>query len=124
MSAFVVSAAHINYLVSAAVRWTMLDERNADATGTTLLTENVKSVDSRYRLIGQLKTATQPFKYRSAAPQTISPVQVLKGILCLEYQSDEHDGWETSAAKKFLSELKDVAISKLEGYNAVEWSIS
>jgi hypothetical protein len=82
--------------------------------------ENARSVAYRYDEPATLEVVEfTPSRY-----PTIGPVTCLKAIRCLEYQSCEHDGWDTSAAKRFLDELLYVAIRRLPGYeDAPAWCI-
>lgn len=46
------------------------------------------------------------------------------GVACYEYQSCEHDGWETSAAHAFCRALKDHMLAHLPGFEAAPWGWS
>lgn len=133
MSAFVVDKRHIDVLVTAglvfkrdgglywydaAKQTRKLDYTTADAVGTMLLAENVKSVNDRYDDHGEAESYT--FTFVDGTPD---PVVVLKAIACYEYQSCEHDGWKKSDAKAFCDALQDVAINALPGYGAAPWEI-
>lgn len=126
MSAFVVSRKHIDYLVSAARLYRILDrwERGTDADmlADMLALENERSVAYRYRQ----PAPTRPEGY--VAPSVdwtchVDTVWVLKAIACLDYQSCEHPEWETSTARKFLRDLEACAISFLPGYETAPWCI-
>lgn len=127
MSAFIVSNAHINAIVS----WANLNSyglrqtsQELAQTGRMLLAENCKSVAARY---SNMKDAaeTELAAYRFAYdPKPRSAVQIIKACDCLAYQSSEHDGWKDSAAKRFLDEVRERAISKLPGYDGAEWEIA
>ena len=86
-----------------------------------LLRENYVSVNHRY---DENPTAMldEPYAY-SRVHKKIDPVQVLKAIECLEYQSCEHPGWKTSEARTFLKSLEAKAISQLQGYDEADWDI-
>jgi hypothetical protein len=49
------------------------------------------------------------------------PVQVLKFINCINYQSCEYDEWYESDGRAILDCLQARAISKLDGYEDAEW---
>ena len=126
MSAFIVSSDHISALVSWAAAnrvgvhtnpmWFVVD--NKIATCNMLLSENVKSVNWRYRE----NEPVIPVEYTPPANPP-SAVQVIKLCHCLAYQSCEHEAWEISLAKKILDAVIQTAIYKLPGYEAAHWSI-
>jgi hypothetical protein len=63
---------------------------------------------------------TYSFK-RNVTPLT--PVELLKAVDCLEYQSCEHEGWNKSEAKKECERLRAIATRNLPGYNEAPWGI-
>ena len=117
MSAWIVSKAHIDALVTAAFEYG-LPPGDASATGYMLWRENHKSVNTRYNQ----RTRTPAYIFqRRAVPLT--PVEVIKSIHCLDYQSCEHKGWKKSEARKFLQTLESYTVGRLPGYNAAPWGI-
>lgn len=123
MSAFIVSKLHIDFLITAAVGWKALEIEEADKTGAMLWRENYKSVNYRYQERDRCpKYTLTPFDATSPLCKNL-PINVLSCIACLEYQSCEHPGWARSEAKRFLSELRDVAIRQLPGYADAPWGI-
>lgn len=139
MSAFIVSAGHIDYLVSAAiaanipyggVRWedARIELGNADAVGAALWRENVASVAYRYAdsahagLPGPIG-GDDPDAYTLHQYVTLAPVQVLKAIDCYVYQSCEHPAWSDSEARRFCDALRRGVIGRLPGYDDAEWEI-
>jgi hypothetical protein len=141
MSAWIVSKKHIDYMVTAAL--TCERKRgygpdyggqrvhlgNADEVGAGLLAENIESVAYRYDsrdlndLPGPIKqTRPEQYRYRPQPPG-IDVVTAIKAIHCYEYQSCEHPGWDTSAAKAFCEELKGGLICCLPGYEDAPWGI-
>jgi hypothetical protein len=142
MSAFIVSRAHIDALVTAAVfgvaecdlsngfqspyfQGRRLETAKVHALGNCLWHENHVSVWHRYP--GDARHECHyvyPTKNgRFAVPQLLPVVTVLKQIQCYEYQSCEHDGWETSDARKFCLDLTSRLISYLPGYEAAPWGV-
>jgi len=122
MSAFVVSKSHIDALIQAAMilRRDYIDFLKLDETGQMLWDENHKSVNSRYHE----QTAVPVYHFPTFAVRPVlTPVEVLKAIACLEYQSCEHEGWGESQAKKWLAALSEAAISALPGYEAAAWEV-
>ncbi len=134
MSAFEVNRDHIDYLLSAAIAYNIpygtvswKGERvtitNADEVGTALLNMNVASVNERYDE-GEFEGRWSPGEYRFRRWPAVSPVQVLKGIHCYQYQSCEHPGWKESEAYRFCKALERAAIQHLDGYEEADWEIA
>lgn len=151
MSAFVVDKVHIDALVDAAMSrsgrsWPLswywakapmqrfdLDYSNADAVGSMLWAENVRSVQRRYpdtidsgEYPGPADFATVEiltYRFECLAPH-LSPVEALKALACYEYQSCEHDGWADSQARAFCDALRHDLINRLPGYAEAQWSVS
>ncbi len=137
MSAFVVGTAHIAYLVRAAAqlarsggfgwvkdgRLEMLDgydQERLRLLGQTLLDANVKSVSVRY---GE-DLAPQKYDHRAEyGGQPVDLVQMFKAADCLEYQSDQYDGWNESEALCILVSLRRTAIRALPGYDKAAWEV-
>jgi len=139
MSAFVVSDNHIDALVTVAIfgvsgrtatsgMWCgpyVFNNRasvySADRLGAMLLNENVLSVQARYP-----NDSVQVTKYTYPLGNTtpyMSAVAALKLVKCYEYQACEHDGWDTSDAKKFCAALTGALIDALPGYDAAPWAL-
>ncbi len=147
MSAFIVGRNHILYLVSSATspliaefgkfgwhhdkQWHVLrskDPETAAELGNLLWRENIKSISARYprRSSGALPGPSErnfvivpadfptPFK-------VFDPIQVIKSCDCFEYHSSVHPGWNTSAAKEFISALRREAWHAIPGYETAEW---
>lgn len=150
MSAYICDKGHIIYLVAAAMaprlnpwggpfRWShdgkthslaCNDFEAAKEAAMMLLLENIRSVSHRYpndKSSASLPGATQDEPItagdfaRAAFANNPSPVQVLKSIACLEYQSCEHPGWTDSEAHAFLRALERRAINALPGYDEAAW---
>ena len=122
MSAWIVSKAHIDALITSALKVdrfnSLVNYETADKIGAMLWKENHKSVNYRYN---EAKEAPAYRFTRRAQP--LSAVEALKAIDCLEYQSCEHKGWEKSEAKRFLDKLRGLLIHALPGYDAAPWGI-
>lgn len=147
MSAFIVSKNHILFLIAASLtrsindygcswyhdnkRHTLesSDSTRAAEVANMLWRENIKSVSHLYP--GE-SSATLPgpvdksgFTITEADVELcfdrIDPVQVIKSCDCYEYQTCEHDGWESSEACAFITALRRSACSSLPGYDAAEW---
>jgi len=149
MSAYVVTENHIIYVVTSALSrrinrgsygrfsWVrsvekyvthhVLDHFDPVAVAefaTELWRENVKSVNYRYQ------NDPDELEHYTIDPKKLDnmlhaweydPVQVLKSIDCLEYQSCEHPEWETSVSHSFLNRLRREAIAALVGYSDAKW---
>lgn len=143
MSAWVVSHAHIDAILTWAVdkrvyiflasehgRYSQVTERNADEIGRILLTENVRSVEHRYpsdepdNLPGTIGETVKGYSYLRWWPfktRALTPVEVMKAIDCLEYQSNEHDEWEESQAHRICQDIRSAAVSALPGWDKAPW---
>lgn len=103
-------------------------ERAAEV-GMMLLLENIKSVSFRYPRDKSSATLPGPVggeaisrsDFARVAHFSPEPVQVLKSVSCLRYQSCEHPEWETSEAYAFLESLEQSAINALPGYEEAAW---
>ena len=61
-----------------------------------------------------------PFEYPLTG-RLPTPVQAIKLVHCYEYQSCEHDGWETSEAHRFTTALLSSLEHSLPGYDDAPW---
>lgn len=126
MSAFIVSDYHINALVNWArlkgVTYYYAGDRHGIAehpvaTGCVLAMQNTASVNARYN-----DNAESDYTYERFATD-ITPVQVLKAVNCLDYQSCETDDWPTTQAYAICEAIKGEAIRCLHGYNEADWEL-
>lgn len=129
MSAYIVDEHHINALVNfgRSERVTVWDKqrdlmhdfwKDYIMLGQVLVDENYKSVNYRYR------EHTTPYVYvfhYDTKPRT--PVQILKAINCLEYQSCGHPEYYSSLAYDILQNLVHSAIYLLPGYDEAAYEI-
>jgi len=143
MSAFIVSKETIDAICYAAIHYphnglhwkgehgtlkALEHGQRPDAIGEILWHENVVSVRTRYpddaedSLPGPNElTMVDVLTYRFTRPPLPSVVEALKLIDCLEYQSCEHDEWDTSEACHFLGSLRRALIRCLPGYEKAPW---
>ena len=146
MSAFVVNKSHINAIIQAGLsvqykpftwyhedddgdlRHYELTSDNAGEIGQMLLDECVHSVQYRYEdgTIADLPGRTNaewllPFEWKPLVKMP-TPLEAIKLIKCLDYQSCEHPEWETSKAKAFCDGLIDSLITQLQGYDDAPWT--
>ncbi len=138
MSAFVVSTAHIDTIVSAAIDLELFAARTdhgtlervcpetASAFGKMLLAENVRSVVHRYHLTDSAEACdyaelveTYEFRYRPCVPAGAAA----KALDCFEYQSCETDDYEKSLAYAFTCRMAKALNKHLNGYEAALWGI-
>ena len=134
MSAYIVEKRLIGYIVGCD---RYMETRNGFCTpdrtlakqGQALRDENIRSVLHRYP---QTSEQTAPGASDrdsvfceedivSIGEDSFDPVQLLKSIACLEYQSCEHDGWEPCGAKKYLDELRVDAVRMLPKWGEAKW---
>ena len=89
-----------------------------------LMAQNIRSVNWRYRksdhvphdvLVGNVQLDLKAV--------ALSPLEVLKLIDCLDYQSCETDDWEQTISFGLLNRYRAMMIGKLPGYNEAEWAI-
>ncbi len=146
MSAYIVSKAHIDAIVTFAVRGTRrvgTVKRLAEDTGhgefvstsvytpsqigAALWAENHASVDYRYSESTPVPTyAFRPKCHGHAGTKStrlLMPLDIIKLCQSLKYQSCEHPGWEASFASDFLKRVIAAAISALPGYDNAFWGI-
>lgn len=132
MSAFIVSKAHIDYLVTAAIDSQLsvyhmagvdrAGDSNRDEWGRRLLAENYSSVNYRY----DEDEKPEEYKWGRIGPACAvsrEPGKVLKQLDCYEYQACEHPGWESSWAHAFCKALRRECIHHVPGYESAPWGI-
>ena len=132
-SAGLVSKQHIDLLVSARHETSgavsdYIDtwrDKDDNFVGQQLWDENMKSLSERYgadRAPGMFKFPKT--KYRYTKPhEAMDPLAILKQVHCYMYQSNEHDGWESSQAKKYCEELEKELVKRHPAYDAAPWGV-
>jgi hypothetical protein len=134
MSAFIVNKEHIdalvNYMVAHKVSYWTGNDRvnvtrfNAEEVGRILLDENVRSVNHRYRDECSSDEKNESSNYRfTPSSRYFSPVQIIKAVHCLDYQSCETDDWETTLAYKICQAILSAACRNLPGYDQAQWGV-
>jgi hypothetical protein len=126
MSAWIVSKAHIDALVTGLVVLGMrADARPSEAElaklGRELWRENHRSVNARY----SERTRMPRYVYTEHA---VDEVTLLKLVHCYGYQSCEHDGWGTSSPRLMMALLASLleargVTRRSPGYDAAPWGI-
>lgn len=121
MSCFVVSDYHVDALVS----WAEIHNSSglrlfgdAPALAAALAAANRAAYKDRYGEEGDTKPAYIPRDVRR-----MSPVQVLKACNCLDYQCSDWTLWEHSISRRALDIIKDLAVSRLPGYDEADWAL-
>lgn len=128
MSAYIVTDNHIHALINFAIAKRAsfyfhpsredVTTSNAQEIGQTLLDENYRSVNYRYR-----ETEAAP-RYQTNGYRSVpDPVSALKLINCLDYQCCETDDWATTKARAILDGIQAAAIRALPGYDAAPWGL-
>jgi hypothetical protein len=137
MSAYVVSDNHINELMRfidsrfflsmgyiqrlMPETYSLSGEKLYQAIGQELLKENYLSVNRRYKESDKV----HKFDYfPKLGNGNLKPVEILKLVKCLEYQSCEHEEWENSVANKILKTITCNAIERLDGYDEASWGVN
>jgi len=129
MSAFIVSDAHINLLVS----WAEMKDvtayygnpraaysfaKEAGRLAGILHTANVESVNHRYDACAPSDDYQYQFSYK------ITPaIVILKGLDCLEYQCNGLPDWESTLAYTLIQKMRSSAIHYLAGYEEAPWRL-
>jgi len=128
MSAFMCSDEHTSALVNAAVEYGIAGFAPRTPPGdplalerfALLVTENAASLLARYGEKAREMIGPQ----HDYVPGPALPVlHVLKLARSYEYQSCEHDGWDTSRAKRWIDTLIGDLIRCFPGYEDAPWSI-
>jgi hypothetical protein len=132
MSARIVSKAHIDALVTAALELGTKDDQQANDLGKMLWAENAASIHYRYPDTAENDanypgpvgfSKAQVDAYHFERTRHLDPVTVMRAIACYEYQTCEHPGWPASEAHSFCVNLRDDLIGKLPGYRAPNVSL-
>ncbi len=97
MSAYICSDRHIATIVVAYGRL-IGDDFNNQAFANTLLAENIRSVNYRYKE----NTPIEPCDLSDHEADARTPPELVAMCECLDYQSCEHPEWETSNAHQLL----------------------
>ena len=153
MSAYICSPSHIGVLAAYAAvndcaiyEWRMSNNiLTAQNVAKGLALENIRSVAHRYPndedgqrpgpglkdadIIEACQIYAGHFAKRMGgvivmAEDVLEPVQVLKLVSSLDYQSCETDDWEMTLAAQQLRWISGEAISRLPGYEDADWSFT
>ena len=124
MSAWLLSTNHINFLVEGAVRVGIIWGAEATRTGRMLVRANIKSLNARY---GDTRKSLGVGTYCYSQPRnSLTDAELLKAAHCYSYQTCEFDGYERSAAGRFIQKMYD-ALDHVDQqgaeYKAAPWGI-
>ena len=123
MSAWIVSDAHIDALITYAHSGGY-DRVNRPETetelGQILVNENYRSVNARYR-----NEYGEPHRYtfKPYIDKPLKPVVVIKLCNCFDYQACETDDYPKTPAAHIVESIRDRAISNLPGYDDAPWGL-
>lgn len=143
MSAFIVTDAHIDALLTAGLAYTSpgspltwpvpsttppgeerLTDATADRVGAMLLEANERGVNALYNSTAKETPWTEQYRFHRLSGKA-SPLLVLKAISCLEYQSCDAPDWNLSEAFMFCAALRTRAVNRLPGFDdAPGWSLT
>jgi len=153
MSAYIVNPEHIGVLAAYAAvndcaiyEWRMSDNiLTAQNVAKGLALENIRSVAHRYPddedghrpgpclkdadIVEACQIYAGHFAKRLGgvivmAEDVLEPVQVLKLVRSLDYQSCETEDWPMTLAARQLDWIMGEAISRLPGYEDADWSFT
>ena len=135
MSCFVVSNFDIDILVTAYANLNAKGARllNLSRVGRELLLENVASFEACYRVHNRAKGHDMRVEMARALRQArayrfvrrrAKPAAIAKLAQCYDYQTCEHDGYYTSAAKAIADALIARYPVSLPDYKAMPWGIA
>ena len=151
MSAYICNPEHIGVLAAyaavnncAVYEWRMNDNiLTAQNVAKGLALENIRSVAHRYPndedghrpgpclkdadIVEACQIYAGHFAKRMGgvvvmAQDVLEPIQVLKLVRCLDYQSCETLDWPLTLAARQLDWIMGEAISRLDGYEDADWS--
>lgn len=132
MSAYIVEKNHIQYIMAAVQsptirfdftykdesgNWVKVAKGDFDATaklGNILWQANAAGVNARYKERSTVEELTSRDVYLCA----IDPMQLLRSLDCLEYQSCDSPTWESSVAHGIIRRLIKCAYQSLPGYSS------
>ena len=149
MSAFFVTDAHINVMLTFALQNHILlpdpeipnvsldlnASENANRIGRALLLQNARSMVARYgtnlKMIPELARYERHAKNFVFRPDirlrslgAMLPVAIIKASHCFDYQACETDDYESTSAAKIMLALREGACRYLPHYADVPWAIT
>lgn len=126
MSAWLCSPKHLSILVNAAQTVRPANggvSKQMREDFKMLLTENLKSLRARYDDgADEWHAAAKAYRMDSKAT-AVKAADVIKLAHSYAYQSNEHDGWETSKAREYIRDLVWQESANVIGYNDAPWEV-
>ena len=144
MSAFICSALHIKTiavhateksfngyypLINVAPKGEGIELSDATTVARILMAENIKSIDYRYpdnegSYSAEYSIGSVTEQDRSRIDMiAFTPVELLKLIHCLNYQSCGHSTWQESLAYCILKAFERSLLRRLPGYDEAPWGL-
>lgn len=146
MSAFLVSHAHINVLISFAksqklvipspiapetISTSIHDDDLAGGFGLELIRENIRSLEYRYHPTNDSKSLSDShlkrYRFHPDPRGTIiapdSSVRIIKATHCYDYQSCETPDYARSWAAAVMRHIREAACYYVPGYDKAPWDI-
>ena len=145
MSAYIVNPEHLGILGAyAALHRVVISPWSHDQSvqaaqrvAIGLARENIRSVTTRYPddpdgqrpgpglKDAEIQEAAAIYAgYFFTHPPHITPIQILRLIECLDYQSCETDDWPQTLAFRQLGWIRGAATRSLPGYDQAQWEFS
>lgn len=124
MSAFIVSHRHIDALLTyaneqGAYFWKHGDSKiikDLTKIGNILLAENYRAYNTRYPTHQEAFENDYYFRFYGQSPK-LTPVEIIKGCACFDYQACEATDYERSDAAWIINAIRQCAIRNLPGWN-------
>ena len=109
MSAWIVSKHHIDILVTALLKYEIVNAVSPDEIGKILWRENYRSVNYRYG--ERRRTPKYVHTYRGKDLDFIrKPISLFKAIGCYDYQTCEHKTYGKSQAYEWIQALEEQVV--------------
>jgi hypothetical protein len=128
MSCFVVSKLDIDAIITAAMPLRPDVAANPDLVGKMLWLENIRSVAHYYAMPTRKPDDLAMYAAKAVqyefTPLPLEPIQARKIVDCYDYQTCEHDAYETSAARALIAELeKALPVDNGPAYDCAKWGL-
>ena len=115
MSAYIVETSTIQTIVMALVDRGIVDPKDGTTIGRALFTENVRSVNYRYRGTSKARAPRFHFDAELAAHRSSkrpNPSIALGALECFGYQACEHPSWEASLVCALTRTLRALLVTE------------
>ena len=123
MSAFIVSNDHIDMILTGyrhyAPNYDSPTLEQCTSMGRELLHENCNSVACRYD--EPVDECWKEYVFNPIRNEFLDQTALINLCNCLEYQSDVHEGWSDSHARKALDKIRNCFINALPGMKTAPW---